>query len=315
MTINVGISACVLGDKVRFDGGHKQNRFVVDELSQYMTFKPVCPEVGIGMPVPRPAIRLLQLPTGEERLVDSKQNDIDYTDKMATFAKQKISQFDGLCGYVVCAKSPTCGMERVKLHLANNNTVPGGAVGVYTKALMANMPWLPVEEDGRLNDPVLRENFVFRVFALNDFYTSVRDNLSVDAFVKFHSRYKLVLMAHSPKAYKSMGPLVANIKEWDLDAFYILYRQQFMDAIKERASRKNKTNVLMHLQGYFKRSLTKEQKQELASLIMSYKEGHQPLLVPLALIKHYIREYPDPYLQIQTFIDPYPEELKLRYGL
>lgn len=315
MTINVGISACVLGDKVRFDGGHKQNRFVIDELAQYMHFKPVCPEVGIGMPVPRPAIRLLQLPSGEERLVDTKNNEIDHTDKMIAFAEKKISQFEDLCGYVVCAKSPTCGMERVKLHIANNNTVPGGAVGIYTKTLMAKMPWLPIEEDGRLNDPVLRENFVFRVFALNDFYKSVRDNLSIDAFVKFHSRYKLVLMAHSPKAYKSMGPLVANIKEWDLEEFYPIYRQQFMDAIKERASRKNKTNVLMHLQGYFKRSLTKEQKQELNALILSYKAGNQPLLVPLTMIKHYMREYPDPYLQIQTFIDPYPEELKLRYGL
>lgn len=205
MAINVGISACVLGDKVRFDGGHKQNRFVIDELAQYMHFKPVCPEVGIGMPVPRPAIRLLQLPSGEERLVDTKNHEIDHTDKMIAFAEKKISQFDDLCGYVVCAKSPTCGMERVKLHIANNNTVPGGAVGIYTKTLMAKMPWLPIEEDGRLNDPVLRENFVFRVFALNDFYKSVRDNLSIDAFVKFHSRYKLVLMAHSPKAIKAWG--------------------------------------------------------------------------------------------------------------
>ncbi|MGF1723565.1 YbgA family protein [Photobacterium nomapromontoriensis] len=315
MTITVGISACVLGEQVRFDGGHKQNRFVVDELSQYFTFKPVCPEVGIGMTIPRPAIRLLQLPSGAERLVDSKQDDLDYTDKMKKFAHKQITQFDNLCGYVVCAKSPTCGMERVKLYLSNNNTVPGGSVGVYTKELMAKMPWLPIEEDGRLNDPVLRENFVFRIFALSDFYHCVRDNLSVDAFVKFHSRYKLVLMAHSPRAYKAMGPMVAEIKSWNLDEFYIEYRQQFMDAIKERASRKNKTNVLMHLQGYFKRALTKEQKQELADLILSYKQGHQPILAPMALIKHYLREYPDPYLQIQTFIDPYPEELKLRYGL
>ncbi|KLV03342.1 membrane protein [Photobacterium aquae] len=315
MAIQVGISACVLGERVRFDGGHKQNRFVVDELSNYVTFKPVCPEVGIGMTVPRPVIRLLQLPSGEERLVETKRQDIDHTDKMNAFTDKIVGQFDELCGYVVCAKSPTCGMERVKLHIANNNTVPGGTVGVYTKRLMAKMPWLPVEEDGRLNDPVLRENFVFRIFTLNDFYKSVRDNLSAKAFVEFHSRYKLVLMAHSPSAYKSLGQMVANIKDWDLDDFYYEYRQLFMDAVKERASRKNKTNVLMHLQGYFKRSLTKEQKAELAELIDSYRSGNQPILAPMALIKHYLREYPDPYLQIQTFIDPYPEELKLRYGL
>lgn len=315
MKIPIGISACVFGEKVRFDGGHKLSRFIVDELAKYLTFKPVCPEVGIGMQVPRPAIRLLQLPSEEVRLVDSKNQDVDYTDKMIAFAKQKASQFDDLCGYVVCAKSPTCGMERVKLHIPNNNTIPGGSVGIYTRELMAKMPWLPVEEDGRLNDPVLRENFVFRVFSLNDFYHSVRDQLSANAIVKFHSRYKLVLMAHNPIAYKELGSMVAHISEWDINEFYLEYRLQFMNAIKERASRKNKTNVLMHLQGYFKRSLTKEQKQELSELIMSYKEGHQPILVPLALIKHYLREYPDPYLQLQTFIDPYPEDLKLRYGL
>ncbi|OLQ71263.1 hypothetical protein BIT28_03640 [Photobacterium proteolyticum] len=315
MTISVGISACVLGQKVRFDGGHKQNRFAADELSKYFDFKPVCPEVGIGMTIPRRAIRLLQLPAGDERLVDSKDNDIDFTSQMQEFARQQIPHFGGLRGYVVCAKSPTCGMERVKLHIPNGNTVPGGSVGVYTRELMEKMPWLPVEEDGRLQDPVLRENFVFRVFSLNDFYNSIGDNFSYDAFVKFHSRYKLVLMAHSPIAYKDIGRLVASIKEWDLTEFYVEYRQQFMDAIKNRASKKNNTNVLMHLQGYFKRSLTKEQKQELAELIMSYREGNQPILVPLALINHYLKQYPDPYLQLQTFLNPYPEELKLRYGL
>jgi len=315
MAIQVGISACVLGQKVRFDGGHKQNRFVVDELSKHFEFKPVCPEVGIGMTIPRPAIRLLQLSSGEERLVDSKEHETDYTDKMKQFADKQVSNFEPLCGYVVCAKSPTCGMERVKLHIGNGNTVPGGSVGIYTRELMARMPWLPVEEDGRLQDPVLRENFVFRVFSLNDFYQSLRENRSYDGFVKFHSRYKLVLMAHTPLAYKEMGRLVASIKEWDLDSFYVEYRQQFMGAIKNRASRSNKTNVLMHLQGYFKRSLTKDQKQELAELIMSYRNGNQPILAPLALINHYLKEYPDPYLQLQTFLNPYPEELKLRYGL
>lgn len=315
MAIPVGISACVLGQKVRFDGGHKQNRFVVDELSQFVDFKPVCPEVGIGMSIPRPAIRLLQLPSGDERLVDSKEHQTDFTVQMKEFAHQQISYFDDLCGYVVCAKSPTCGMERVKLHIANGNTVPGGSIGVYTRELMDKMPWLPVEEDGRLQDPVLRENFVFRIYSLDYFYQSIRENKSYDAFIKFHSRYKLVLMAHSPTAYKTMGKLVASIKEWDLKSFYFEYRQQFMDAIKNRASRNNKTNVLMHLQGYFKSSLTKSQKQELAELIMSYRQGNQPILAPLALINHYLKEFPDPYLQLQTFLNPYPEELKLRYGL
>ncbi|KKC99604.1 MULTISPECIES: YbgA family protein [Photobacterium] len=314
MSIPVGISACVLGEKVRFDGGHKRNRFVTDELAKFVQFRPVCPEMAIGLPVPRPTIRLVQQDNGE-RLVDSKGGELDFTDKMKSFADQHISAIQSLCGFVVCAKSPTCGMERVKLYIPNGNTVPGGTVGVFTKQLMAAMPWLPVEEDGRLQDPVLRENFVFRIYALHDFYQNVGNSLTLDAFVKFHSRYKFVLMAHSPTAYREMGRLVAGIKDWDLAEFFVEYRQQFMHALSKHARRSNNTNVLMHLQGYFKRNLTREQKQELLDLIESYRLGHQPILVPLALIKHYLKEYPDPYLQLQTFLNPYPEELKLRYGL
>ncbi|QUJ70420.1 DUF523 and DUF1722 domain-containing protein (plasmid) [Photobacterium sp. GJ3] len=314
MSIPVGISACVLGEKVRFDGGHKRNRFVTDELAQYVRFRPVCPEMAIGLPVPRPTIRLVQQEDGEH-LVDSKQGENDYTAAMQSFAERHIAGLNDLCGFIVCAKSPTCGMERVKLYIPNGNTVPGGTVGVFTRKLMAAMPWLPVEEDGRLHDPVLRENFVFRIHALHDFYQSVGQQPTIDAFVKFHSRYKFVLMAHCPAAYKSMGPLVAGIKHWDLNEFFATYRQQFMAALSHRANRKNNTNVLMHLQGYFKRNLTKAQKQELLDLIQSYRLGHQPILVPLALINHYLKEFPDPYLQLQTFLHPYPEELKLRYGL
>ncbi|WP_027251288.1 YbgA family protein [Photobacterium halotolerans] len=314
MSIPVGISACVLGEKVRFDGGHKRNRFVTDELAKFVQFRPVCPEMAIGLPVPRPTIRLVQRENGE-RLVDSKGGELDFTEKMQAFADKHISGIQSLCGFVVCAKSPTCGMERVKLYIPNGNTVPGGTVGVFTQKLMTAMPWLPVEEDGRLQDPVLRENFVFRIHALHDFYQNVGSCLSLDAFVKFHSRYKFVLMAHSPTAYREMGQLVAGIKDWDLAEFFVEYRQQFMDALKKHARRSNNTNVLMHLQGYFKRNLTGEQKQELLGLIESYRLGHQPILVPLALIKHYLKEYPDPYLQLQTFLNPYPEELKLRYGL
>ncbi|WP_330960055.1 YbgA family protein [Photobacterium sp. 53610] len=312
--IPVGISACVLGEQVRFDGGHKRNRFVTDELAKYVRFRPVCPEMAIGLPVPRPTVRLV-LTENEPRLVDSKHGQQDYTRQMQTFAEKHVSGLNELCGFVVCAKSPTCGMERVKLYIPNGNTVPGGTVGVFTQKLMTAMPWLPVEEDGRLQDPVLRENFVFRIYALHDFYQSVAQRLSLDAFIKFHSRYKFVLMAHCPAAYKAMGQLVAGIKNWDLDEFFTEYRQQLMDALRQRANRRNNTNVLMHLQGYFKRSLTSRQKQELHDLIQSYRLGHQPILVPLALIKHYLKEYPDPYLQLQTFLNPYPEELKLRYGL
>ncbi|OBU15505.1 MULTISPECIES: YbgA family protein [Photobacterium] len=315
MGIPVGISACVLGQKVRFDGGHKRNRFADEELSEHFDFKPVCPEVGIGMTIPRPVIRLLDN-TIDVRLVDSKDNSIDYTDKMIAFTDNQLPSFENLRGYIVCAKSPSCGMERVKLYLDNGNSVPGGSVGIFTQRLMDKMPWLPIEEDGRLQDPVLRENFIFRIYALDDLYRSVADGVSRDSIIKFHSRYKLCLMAHDQQAYRDLGRFVSDIHQWDdLDAFFIEYRQSFMDALKNRASRKNNTNVLMHIQGYFKRDLDKSQKAELRDVIMRYREGNLPLIAPLTLINHHLKVHPDSYLADQTYLELYPESLKLRYSL
>lgn len=315
MGIPVGISACVLGQKVRFDGGHKRNRFADEELSEFFDFKPVCPEVGIGMTVPRPTIRLQD--NGDRiALVGSKDHDLDYTDQMIEFADNQIPSFEHLRGYIVCAKSPTCGMERVKLYLDNGNSVPGGSVGIFTQRLIARMPWLPIEEDGRLQDPVLRENFIFRIYALDDLYRSVADGVTRDSIIKFHSRYKLCLMAHDPQSYRILGPFVSDIHKWDdLNAFFIEYRQLFMDALKQRASRKNNTNVLMHIQGYFKRDLDKPQKAELRDVIMRYREGLLPLIAPLTLINHHLTVHPDSYLADQAYLELYPESLKLRYAL
>lgn len=315
MSIPVGISACVLGQKVRFDGGHKRNRFITEDLSDYFDFKAICPEMAIGMPTPRSVIRLLDNGTNV-RLVDSKDKTIDHTDNMKAFVDDVLVSLTSLRGYIVCAKSPTCGMERVKLYLDNGNSVPGGSVGIYTQRLMEKMPWLPIEEDGRLCDPVLRENFIFRVYALDDLYRSVVDGVSRDSIIKFHSRYKLCLMAHHPDSYRSLGRFVANLHQWqDLDAFFVEYRQQFMDALSNNASRKNNTNVLMHIQGYFKRSLDKPQKAELRDVIMRYREGNLPLIAALTLINHHLKAHPDNYLADQAYLDLYPENLKLRYAL
>ncbi len=317
--IKIGVSACVIGEKVRFDSGHKRSHFVCQDLAPFVEFVPVCPEVGIGMSVPRPTIRLLD--RGDElgiRLVETKNAENDYTDKMQTFSEKKIHQLLDipLCGYVVCAKSPTCGMERVKIYRENGYvSAEKNGIGLFTEQLMKTMPWLPVEEDGRLNDPVLKENFVFRLFALQDFYDAMQRELTRAAIIKFHSRYKLVLMAHSPSDYKSLGNFVAKIAEYDLDVFYFEYRTRFMRAIAHRASRKNNTNVLMHLQGHFKRALDKAQKAELSQLIEAYRLGKMPLLSPLTLINHYLREHPDAYLTDQVYLNPYPEDLPLRYGM
>ena len=314
--IKIGVSACILGDKVRFDSGHKRNHFLCEELDQYVDFVRVCPEVGIGLPVPRPTIRLIENKELAIRLVDTKNHEIDHTDKMLSFSHSKCDQLEKqqLCGYVVCAKSPTCGMERVKLYRENGHAANHSAVGLYTATLMQRMPWLPVEEDGRLHDPILRENFISRIFALNDFYQSMQNGITRSAIIEFHSRYKLILMAHSIASYQSLGRLVAEVAQYDNEAFFAKYRLEFMQALSKRANRKSHTNVLMHLQGYFKKKLSKQQKAELTTLISAYRAGTMPLLAPLTLINHYLREFPDPYLSIQKYFNPYPEALRLRYG-
>ncbi|MDC0611934.1 2-thiouracil desulfurase family protein [Vibrio sp.] len=312
--IPVGVSSCVLGENVRFDGGHKRNQFVCGQLDTHFHFVPICPEVGMGMPVPRPTIRLTRI-DGDIRLIETKNQEADHTERMVSYSKEKVRDIAGLglCGYIVCAKSPTCGMEKVKVYKENMAEKDG--VGLYTKELMASYPWLPIEEDGRLNDPVLRENFISRVYALDDFRRNVEREPSAKKVIEFHSRYKLTLMAHHPASYKEIGKLVAAISNFEIEDFVAKYREKFMDALTFRASRKNNTNTLMHIQGYFKRSLTKEQKAELATLIHDYRLGELPLLAPITLIKHYLSMYPDTYLEKQKFLEPHPQELRLRYGL
>lgn len=312
--IKIGISSCVLGENVRFDSGHKISKFVTKELSPYFEFVSVCPEVGMGMPVPRPTIRLM---SNEERiaLVETKDPTKDHTNAMLEYSKDKVAELSDaqLCGYIVCAKSPTCGMERVKVYKKNGSDNTG--VGLYTNELMQQMPWLPIEEDGRLNDPVLKENFITRVFTLHDFYQNVGNDITRGNIVAFHSRYKLTLMAHHPSSYRELGRLVANIKDYEIEHFYDLYRKGLMQAMSHRASRKNNTNVLMHIQGYFKRYLDKKEKAELRNVIDDYRVGVLPLLAPLTLIKHYLATHPDEYLEQQKFLEPHPQELRLRYGL
>lgn len=314
MDIKIGISSCVNGENVRFDGGHKSNKFASKVLAPYFTYVPICPEVGSGMSVPRPSIRLI---TNEERiaLVNSKDSSLDYTDSMVEFSQQTVDRLKEteMCGYIVCANSPSCGMERVKVYSKNSATKNG--VGLYTQILMKEMPWLPVEEDGRLSDPVLKENFITRVFCLHDLYESMDGKPTAGKIVAFHSRYKYTLMSHSTVGYKELGKLVAKVTDYDINDFFAIYRTQLMQTMSIRASRKNNTNVLMHLQGYFKKELESPQKQELALIIQDYNQGLLPLLSPITLIKHHLGIHTNEYLAKQSFLNPYPQELRLRYGL
>ncbi|WP_042859178.1 2-thiouracil desulfurase family protein [Dickeya sp. NCPPB 3274] len=313
--IPVGISACLLGNPVRFDGGHKRLAFAVEQLAPYFHFEPVCPEMAIGLPVPRPALRLVKSDEGRLRLLASNGSGLDVTDNMAAFSAEKAAELAHLCGYIVCAKSPSCGMERVKIYDAAQNNARKSGVGLFTQQVRETLPWLPVEEDGRLHDPALRENFIARVYALHEFNQLWEKGLSRGALMSFHSRYKLLLLAHSQPEYRELGPFVAAMDQWDsLEAFAAQYRLRFMTLLSRPATRRNHTNVLMHVQGYFRRQLTAGQRQELTRLIDRYRQGMQPLLAPLTLLRHYMTEYPDAWLAQQRYFDPYPEALRLRYG-
>ena len=311
MTIRVGISACLLGEKVRYDGGHKRADFCTEVLSGYFQFVPLCPEVAIGLGVPRPTIRLVQ--QGSDIRVQSADGALDVTEPLKAYGLKKSAELTDLSGYIFCAKSPSCGMERVRLYGDGGGSKSG--VGIYAHTLMQALPLLPVEEDGRLNDPHLRENFVMRVYAYHEWQQLLASGLSRGALVAFHSRYKYLLLAHHPGAYKELGRYLGAMAQWPLEHVAERYGAGLMSALKQRASRKNHANVLQHLQGYFKKQLTPAQKAELHESIDNYRRGILPLLAPMTLLRHYLREYPNDYLQQQVYFSPYPQELALRYGL
>lgn len=309
----LGISGCLTGAAVRFDGGHKRMGFIMDELAQWVNFKPICPEMAIGLPVPRPALRLVETTDGNTRMRFSQPPNNDVSEKMQHFSDSYLPSIADFTGFIVCAKSPSCGMERVRLYDERGNRGRKAGVGLFTAALLERYPWLPVEEDGRLHDPILRENFVARVFALHELNLLRENGLSRRALLAFHSRYKLHLLAHSQPGYREIGPFIARLHEWQsLDDFFVAYRQKLMAILQQPASRKNHTNVLMHIQGYFRNQLNMRQRAELRDVIDNYHAGHLPILAPLTLLKHYLAEHPDDYLLTQTYFDPYPDSLRLR---
>lgn len=308
--INIGVSACLLGEKVRFDGGHKSHNFTNKVLAKYSEYRKVCPEVGMGMSIPRRAIRLIDK-DGRTHLVDRQDSTIDHTDAMEVFASQKCAELTGLNGFILTSKSPSCGMERIKVYTAEGNSKHSKGVGLFARQLMESYPDLPVEEDGRLNDAPLRENFIERVFAHADWQINVAESASAKSLVDFHSRHKYQLMAHSYQAYRELGRQVANHEKIPLDEVKPKYFTEFMRAMKKLAGRKKHTNVLQHIQGYFKKNLNTEEKAELSQLIYQYRDGLVPLLAPVTLLTHHLKKYPSDYLSQQTYFAPYPLEMGL----
>lgn len=309
--IHVGVSACLLGEHVRYDGGHKRDSYVVDTLGKHFTFVPVCPEVESGMPTPREAMRLEGDPASP-RLV-TRTTRIDKTDQMRSFCERKLQELATipLCGFIFKKDSPSSGLFRVKVHTPGGGVSKSGS-GLFAGAFVRRFPLVPVEEEGRLNDPVLRENFIERVFAFDRWRRFREGEPGPGGLVAFHTRHKLLVMAHSPELYRTLGKLVARAGEIPLPRLLGEYEELFFRALSLHATPRKHANVLQHMAGYFRKMLTHDEKIELQEVIESYRKGLVPLIVPLTLLKHYIRKFGQPYLADQVYVDPHPSELMLR---
>ena len=309
--IKLGVSSCLLGEKVRYDGGHKLNRYVRDTLGQYIEYVPVCPEVECGLPTPRETMRLVGDPYSP-RLVTSRTN-IDHTERMLKWAAEKVKELEAenLCGFIFKSKSPSMGMERVKLY--NKGGMPEKkGVGLFARAYMEHFPLYPVEEEGRLHDPRLRENFIVRIFAFKRWREVSALRKSRGNVVKFHTGHKMLMLAHSEKHCREMGKLVADPKAVSLQELYDRYQELLLAGLQLKTSVRKNVNVLHHALGFFKKDLTADEKKELLEIIDLYHKEFVPLIVPITLINHYTRKYNQPYLKEQHYLSPHPVELQLR---
>jgi uncharacterized protein YbgA (DUF1722 family)/uncharacterized protein YbbK (DUF523 family) len=309
--IRIGISACLLGDEVRYDGGHKRNAFLAGELGPFVEWVKVCPEVEIGMGTPREAIRLTAQ-DGRVRLIEVTSG-TDYTGKMDAYAARRVDALarERLCGYVLKKDSPSCGMARVKVHGDKGPPARTG-VGRFAAALLERFPDLPIEEEGRLADARLRENFIERIFAYRRLRDLFDSRWTVGDLVSFHTAHKLALLAHSTTAYTQLGRLVARAKSLDREAVRGEYGRGFMNALAIVATRARHVNVLQHMAGYFKKSLDAASRDELRATIEDYRQGLLPLVVPVTLLRHHVRRHGVSYLADQIYLSPHPKELMLR---
>lgn len=310
-TIWIGISSCLLGEAVRYNGAHKRDSYINDVLGRFVEFAPVCPEVEVGMPVPRETIRL-QRDSGAIRLVGSTSGE-DHTKRMQTYSRRKARELakKELSGYILKKDSPSCGMERVKVYEGSGRPSKSGQ-GLYAQQLMASFPELPFEEEGRLHDARLRENFLERVFAYKRLQTLFRARWKLGDLVRFHTAEKLLLMAHDPQTYRDLGRLVAAGKRNSRRELEQRYRERFMQGMRRLATTRRHCNVLQHMQGYFKRDASTGDRRELEQVIDNFRRGLVPLIVPVTLVRHFVRVYEVDYLQGQTYLEPHPKELMLR---
>lgn len=309
--LRLGISRCLLGDEVRFDGGHKRDHFLTDTFGRYVEWVPVCPEVEAGLGTPREAMRLIGDP-GRPRLVTIKSG-IDHTGALKTMTEKRTEELRALdlSGYVFKKDSPSCGVERVRLY--NEHGMPSRhGVGIFARAFIERFPLIPVEEEGRLCDSPLRENFIERVFCYRRYQDLINGGVTRQAVVRFHTVHKYLLLAHSQQHYQVLGRLVGRAEQYRPRDLAVKYGELFMKALAAKATVCKHVNVLQHMLGYFKNRLGTREKAELLGVIGDYHRGLTPLVVPLTLIKHYVQLFDVDYIRDQVYLNPHPKELMLR---
>jgi uncharacterized protein YbgA (DUF1722 family)/uncharacterized protein YbbK (DUF523 family) len=311
MKIPIGVSACLLGAPVRFDGGHKRDRFIDEQLRRCFDFIPMCPEMAIGLGAPRQPIRLVAAPGGA-RAVGTRDDKLDVTDRLRSYGREVANgAARDLCGFIFKKGSPSCGMQRVRVYDAHGIPHADGS-GLFAAEIMRARPLLPVEEEGRLNDPALREHFITRVYIYARWRALLDNGLSKAGLLTFHARHKLLIMAHSTEGYRALGRLVSNLQVRPLEDIAAQYIDMLMTVTGCKPSRKRHANVLQHLLGYLRDCADPRDRQDVLDAIETYRRGEYPLIVPVRLLHHQFRRHPHPYVAGQVYLSPYPQALMLR---
>lgn len=309
--LRLGVSACLLGESVRYDGQHKRDSFIVDTLGRYVDYVPVCPEVECGLPVPREAMRLVGTPDNPRLMTQRTGRDL--TGQMLGWVERRLAELERepLCGFIFKAKSPSSGMERVKIYNDKGGVAAMGA-GLFAAAFMRRFPLLPVEDEGRLHDPALRENFIERIFTLKRYRDETAASPTLAALMRFHEQHKFLIQSHSVEHAREMGKMLGSARRGDAARLRSRYEERLLEALRMAATPCKHANMLQHMLGFLKQHLSGEEKQEMLGLIAEMKGGVLPLMVPLTLLQHYARKYRADYLLTQAYLFPHPLEVALR---
>ncbi len=310
--IKIGVSSCLIGEKVRWNGDHKQNHYVREVLGHYFEYVPVCPEVEVGMGTPRETVALYG-PRENPKMI-SRKSHIDWTSPMRHYIKNRIPELnkEDLCGYIFKSKSPSCGLARIPVYSDFTHQKARHGAGLFADAFKTKYPWVPTEDEGRLNDFKIRENFLVRVFCFHRWQRLLKEGFSIKTLVDFHTRHKFLLLSHSRKYYDALGKLVANAKSFKKRELQDQYVSLFMEALTYKSTPKKNTDVLLHMLGFFKKQLQKNEKENILKVIEDYRNELIPLIVPVSLMRHMVTIHNIKYLQDQVYLNPHPKELMLR---